>query len=195
MTANGAGTDFIAYCEQVMRDSGRLSKKTVANLRTSVNVLKNFVGKESLPLEDLDGALVNALAYSLAEHGISESTSRSYLRPLSVAYNRAVREGLTDNVKPFNDVNLSVQVKTVKNGKKLRRIWVPEDIGTVLERLGKMYLTNEQVKERCETLEKDIRSDSIREIVSEVEEMLESNPQMENSIRELLARNRHRRRH
>ena len=65
ITDNMTGTDFIAYCERVMRDESRLSRKTIVNLRTSVNALKNFVGGERLPLEDFNRALVNALAAGL----------------------------------------------------------------------------------------------------------------------------------
>lgn len=111
--------DFFCYAEREMVMLADIRKaSTVRNYKTALNALAQYLGRRSLPLDDIDRQLMLDFEQWLQHHGKCRNTSSAYLRSLKALFNRAVDAGLTAERNPFRRV-FTGNAHTVKRG--LRR--------------------------------------------------------------------------
>jgi len=183
--------DIFAFGEEVMAE-GNLSKKTIEGMRTSLRLLRQYTGRQKLAIDEIDRELVKSMAGMLDDKGIAESTKKAYLRPISVLYNKAVKRGIVEDVKPFGETNLTPVIKMIRNNKKMRRIIVPCEMGEILYSLGELYLTNEEVKRHCKELEQKMHAERIKSMVSVITKMTLEDKAIERDIIEMIERKKRR---
>ena len=82
---------------------------------TALNALAQYLGRRSLPLDDIDRQLMQDFEQWLQHHGKCRNTSSAYLRSLKALFNRAVDAGLTAERNPFRRV-FTGNAHTVKRG-------------------------------------------------------------------------------
>ena len=97
--------DLFCYAEREMKQLADIRKaSTVRNYMTALNALAQYLGRRSLPLDDIDRQLMQDFEQWLQHHGKCRNTSSAYLRSLKALFNRAVDAGLTAERNPFRRV-------------------------------------------------------------------------------------------
>ncbi len=108
--------DFFCYAEREMKLLADVRKaSTVRNYKTALNALAQYLGRRSLPIDDIDRQLMQDFEQWLLHHGKCRNTSSAYLRSLKSLFNRAVDAGLTAERNPFRRV-FTGNAHTVKRG-------------------------------------------------------------------------------
>ena len=108
--------DLFCYAEREMKQLADIRKaSTVRNYMTALNALAQYLGRRSLPLDDIDRQLMQDFEQWLQHHGKCRNTSSAYLRSLKALFNRAVDAGLTAERNPFRRV-FTGNAHTVKRG-------------------------------------------------------------------------------
>ena len=111
-----AKRDLFCYAEREMKQLADIRKaSTVRNYMTALNALAQYLGRRSLPLDDIDRQLMQDFEQWLQHHGKCRNTSSAYLRSLKALFNRAVDAGLTAERNPFRRV-FTGNAHTVKRG-------------------------------------------------------------------------------
>ena len=97
--------DFFAFAQcEMNRKSKNGNFSSAENLGCALKCLRRFWGVDSLPFSSFDRVLMSDFRDWLCSEDKKESTVRLYLNLLRQVYNRAVKEGFTEDVLPFSDV-------------------------------------------------------------------------------------------
>jgi len=98
-------TGFFSYVDSELCRKRKIGKFSSAdNLSFALKCLKDFWDEETLLLSDINSLLVSDFRDWLRSEGKKESTVHLYLNQLKGVYNRAVKEGLVEDARPFSDV-------------------------------------------------------------------------------------------
>ena len=95
--------------------------RTAETYLAALNAFLRFRQGDDIPLSQITPAIIRQFESWLANKGICQNTSSFYMRILRAAYNRAVKQGLTPDRKPFRDVYTGVK-KTIKRAISLKTI-------------------------------------------------------------------------
>ena len=135
-------TGILPYLESVLRDetlrAGDRRASKVEKYRTAINTFTRFLRDAGLAhetLDNLDEDIAAGFDRWMQQRGILPSTREFYLRRILAIYNRAVRDGLVLDARPFGTVLRSVSLlKKAPAGKPRRNPLQPP----LLERLRHM---------------------------------------------------------
>jgi integrase/recombinase XerD len=105
---------FRRYSERLIdrtRKEGRTS--CAGNYGTAMRSFMQFLGREDIPVTQINGALIKRYELWLRDNGVSRNTSSCYMRSLRSLYNKVSHATHTRNRNPFDDV-FTGNEKTVK---------------------------------------------------------------------------------
>ena len=102
---------YLRQQEERLRMLGRMRSSEM--LRTATNRLVEFRQGEDLTFHNLSPDLLLLFEASLKAKQLRRNTIGFYMRTLRTAYNRAVEQGLTNNLYPFKHVYTGKD-KTIK---------------------------------------------------------------------------------
>ena len=88
-------------------------RRMVARYTTTINSLQNYLKGHDVPLEDIDGTMVQGYEQWMKESGLCRNTTSFYIRNLRTIYNHAVEDGIVVSASPFKHVYTGID-KTVK---------------------------------------------------------------------------------
>lgn len=78
---------------------------TAKNYQASLNSIKRFLKGEDIFIESINEALVEDYQAYLVSNNCAPNSISFYMRRFRAIYNRAVKQGLTDDRKPFSTVS------------------------------------------------------------------------------------------
>ncbi len=96
----------LSTCMQKMIDRNLAmgKERTAETYQSTLRSFSRFLDGREILLSEMDRDMMRAYEADMRSKGIALNTSSFYLRKLRAVYNRAVEEGLVDDVKPFKDV-------------------------------------------------------------------------------------------
>ncbi len=97
----------------LLGERGRI--RTSETYKAALSSFTAFLGGKDIPLTGVTPMVVQAYESWLKTRGVSLNTVSFYMRILRAVYNRAVRDGLTADRRPFAHVYTGI-AKTVKRG-------------------------------------------------------------------------------
>lgn len=105
---------MFVFMENIINDLNRQNRqRTMETYRCTLNSFKRYRNNKDIPLSDIDSKLMESYQDSLKSNGIAMNTISFYMRILRAVYNKAVRQELVADMKPFREVYTSI-AKTVK---------------------------------------------------------------------------------
>ena len=125
--------EFVTFADQLIdqrREEGRTSCAT--KYRTALNSLRRFLNGRKLTFDKMDAALLLDYERFLLGLGLCRNTTSFYMRNLRAIYNRAVKQGLTEQQYPFAEVYTGID-KTVKRAidaesvQRIQQLELPEN--------------------------------------------------------------------
>ena len=109
-----AGHGMVAYARELACRLGRIGKaRRAEKYTTATNSFQRYLGQRDVPLEEVDGTLMQGYESYLEASGVCRNTVSFYMRNLRAIYNHAVEEGLVASAQPFRHVYTGID-KTVK---------------------------------------------------------------------------------
>jgi site-specific recombinase XerD len=126
---NGYFFPFIEHSVKQLREANR--NKSASILLTAKRSFMRFQNGQDIMLEKIDSELMQRYQTFLKQSGMLKNTVSCYMRSLRSAYNKAVRQGLTEQKNPFSNVYTGID-KTVKRA-------VSEDIIIRLKNLDLVF--------------------------------------------------------
>lgn len=100
-----AGIDSRAYIEQDIASLESMMRLgTARNRRKTLNSFSAFLGSRTIPVSEWNRCLISEYEEWLQRRKVSRNTISFYMRSLRSVYNKAVKEGLTFQSHPFQDV-------------------------------------------------------------------------------------------
>ena len=93
-------------------------KRMAAKYTTTINSLQRYLKGGDVPLEAIDGMMIQGYEQWLKDSGLCRNTTSFYIRNLRTIYNRAVDDGLVVSSSPFRHVYTGID-KTVKRALSL----------------------------------------------------------------------------
>ena len=102
-------------------------KRMVARYTTTINSLRRYLKGEDVPLEEIDGTMIQGYEQWLKDRGLCRNTTSFYIRNLRTIYNHAVDDGLVISSSPFKHVYTGID-KTVKRALPLEIIKQLKDL-------------------------------------------------------------------
>ena len=110
------------YMEESVRKLRTLGKiRTAETYQTALSRFRRFRHGKDVRLADLDDELMSAYERELKESGLCANTTSFYMRILRAVYNRALKEGLIKDRRPFRYVYTGVD-KTRKRAIDIRDV-------------------------------------------------------------------------
>lgn len=105
---------FIAYTAELSNRLHSIGKTRMADrYTTTVNSLRRYLNGNDIPIEEMDGTLMQGYEQWLKEQGLCRNTTSFYMRNLRTIYNHAVEDTDTVSSNPFKHVYTGID-KTVK---------------------------------------------------------------------------------
>ena len=96
-------------------------KRMVARYTTTLNSLQRYLKGDDVPLEEIDGTMIQGYEQWLKDSGLCRNTTSFYIRNLRTIYNHAIDDGLVISSSPFKNVYTGID-KTVKRALPLEII-------------------------------------------------------------------------
>ena len=124
MKTNGIVAFTEAFSEQ-LRKIGK--RRTADRYSTTINSFKRYLGGVDVPLERVDGSLMQGYEQWMLECGLCRNTTSFYIRNLRSIYNHAVDDGLVVTCSPFKHVYTGID-KTVKRALTLEAVKRMKDV-------------------------------------------------------------------
>lgn len=115
-----ADTDFFVFMKEIiykLKQQGSI--RTSETYTSTMNSLRQFYEKDTLPMNTIDSDFAMAYERHLKQRGVCMNTISFYMRILRAVYNRAVRQELIIDRRPFLHVYTAVG-KTEKRAIDLR---------------------------------------------------------------------------
>lgn len=113
---------FVSFTRDVIRQLRLIGKPRTAERYTTVlNSFGRFLGRNDVPLDEVDSNLMVQYENFLKSGGVCPNTSSFYMRGLRAVYNRAVEKELVVQRYPFKHVYTGID-KTVKRAVPLKII-------------------------------------------------------------------------
>lgn len=113
---------FIAYTAELSNRLHSIGKTRMADrYTTTVNSLRRYLNGNDIPIEEMDGTLMQGYEQWLKEQGLCRNTTSFYMRNLRTIYNHAVEDTDTVSSNPFKHVYTGID-KTVKRAVPLETI-------------------------------------------------------------------------
>lgn len=113
---------IVGYALELNEKLRKIGKmRMAARFATTINSLRNYLKGDDVPLEDVDGTMVQGYEQWLKERGLCRNTTSFYLRNLRSIYNRAVEDRLVVSSAPFKHVYTGID-KTAKRALPLEII-------------------------------------------------------------------------
>ena len=110
------------YMEESVRKLRTLGKvRTAETYQTALSRFRRFRHGKDVRLADIDDELMSAYERELKESGLCANTTSFYMRILRAVYNRALKEGLIKDRRPFRYVYTGVD-KTRKRTIDIRDV-------------------------------------------------------------------------
>ena len=110
------------YMEESVRKLRTLGKiRTAETYQTALSRFRRFRHGKDVRLADIDNELMSAYERELKESGLCANTTSFYMRILRAVYNRALKEGLIKDRRPFRYVYTGVD-KTRKRAIDIRDV-------------------------------------------------------------------------
>ena len=110
------------YMEESVRKLRTLGKiRTAETYQTALSRFRRFRHGKDVRLADIDDELMSAYERELKESGLCANTTSFYMRILRAVYNRALKEGLIKDRRPFRYVYTGVD-KTRKRAIDIRDV-------------------------------------------------------------------------
>lgn len=131
LTPSDSG-DIMSFTREVIRQLKQIGKLRTADRYTTVlNSFGRFLGKNDIPLDEIDSNLMVRYENFLKSTGVCPNTSSYYMRGLRAIYNRAVEKELTAQRSPFKYVYTGID-KTVKRAVPLKVVRQIRDLDLTL---------------------------------------------------------------
>jgi len=119
---------IIGYTLELNKKLRRIGKKRmVARYTTTINSLQRYLKGGDVPLEELDGTVIQGYEQWLKDSGLCRNTTSFYIRNLRTIYNHAIDDGLVVSSSPFKHVYTGID-KTVKRALPLEIIKQLKDL-------------------------------------------------------------------
>ena len=113
---------IIGYTLELNEKLRRIGKKRmVARYTTTLNSLQRYLKGVDVPLEEIDGTMIQGYEQWLKDSGLCRNTTSFYIRNLRTIYNHAIDDGLVISSSPFKHVYTGID-KTVKRALPLEII-------------------------------------------------------------------------
>ena len=113
---------IIGYTLELNEKLRRIGKKRMAaRYTTTINSLQRCLKGGDVPLEEIDGTMIQGYEQWLKDSGLCRNTTSFYLRNLRTIYNHAVDDGVVISTSPFKHVYTGID-KTVKRALPLEII-------------------------------------------------------------------------
>ena len=113
---------IIGYTLELNEKLRRIGKKRmVARYTTTLNSLQRYLKGDDVPLEEIDGTMIQGYEQWLKDSGLCRNTTSFYIRNLRTIYNHAIDDGLVISSSPFKHVYTGID-KTVKRALPLEII-------------------------------------------------------------------------
>ena len=113
---------IIGYTLELNEKLRRIGKKRMAaRYTTTINSLQRCLKGGDVPLEAIDGTMIQGYEQWLKDSGLCRNTTSFYLRNLRTIYNHAVDDGVVISTSPFKHVYTGID-KTVKRALPLEII-------------------------------------------------------------------------
>lgn len=101
--------------------------RTAETYKSTLSSFRRFRNDRDILLAHITPAVIEAYEMFLKTSGLKMNTISFYMRILRAAYNRAVKEGLTQDSKPFRNVYTGIG-KTQKRAVSLHMIHIMKDL-------------------------------------------------------------------
>ena len=86
---------IIGYTLELNEKLRRIGKKRmVARYTTTLNSLQRYLKGDDVPLEEIDGTMIQGYEQWLKDSGLCRNTTSFYIRNLRTIYNHAIDDGL-----------------------------------------------------------------------------------------------------
>ncbi|MGM9759025.1 MAG: tyrosine-type recombinase/integrase [Parabacteroides sp.] len=113
---------IVGYTMELNEKLRQIGKRRMAErYTTTIHSLHRYLKGKDVPLEDVDGTMMQGYEQWLKESGLCRNTTSFYIRNLRTIYNRAVEEGLVVSSSPFKHVYTGIE-KTAKRALPLEII-------------------------------------------------------------------------
>ena len=113
---------IIGYTLELNEKLRRIGKKRmVARYTTTLNSLQRYLKGDDVPLEEIDGTMIQGYEQWLKDSGLCRNTTSFYIRNLRTIYNHAIDDGLVISSSPFKHVYTGID-KTIKRALPLEII-------------------------------------------------------------------------
>lgn len=123
---------FCHFMEQTISTmDGNRKPRTIETYRTTLNSLRRFLDGNDIGIGDISASTLDAYEQWLQSKGIKQNSTSFYMRKLRAVYRRAVREELTPDRHPFENVYTGM-ARTVKRAVDI----------TVIRQLAAMNITD-----------------------------------------------------
>ena len=125
---------IIGYTLELNEKLRRIGKKRMAaRYTTTINSLQRCLKGGDVPLEEIDGTMIQGYEQWLKDSGLCRNTTSFYLRNLRTIYNHAVDDGVVISTSPFKHVYTGID-KTVKRARPLEIIKQLKKVGEMIGR-------------------------------------------------------------
>ncbi len=120
--SSGKHAYLFPYMEESVRKLRTLGKiRTAETYQTALSRFRRFRHGKDVRLADIDDEMMSAYERELKESGLCANTTSFYMRILRAVYNRALKEGLIKDRRPFRCVYTGVD-KTRKRAIDIRDV-------------------------------------------------------------------------
>lgn len=125
LTDKKSGGGFVAYARALTARLEDEHRPVAEKYRIALSRFGSHYGEGDMAWTDMTQTLVSDFESVMAKD-VTRNTTSFYMRALQAIYNRAVREGLTDDRHPFAQVYTGVD-KTLKRGLPITAIRIIKD--------------------------------------------------------------------
>ena len=116
---------FFGYMQEEIENWKAKNKlRTAETYTTTLYSTKRFFHDKNILLKEIDSPMIQKYEQFLLNTGITRNSTSFYMRILRAAYNRAVKEGIIEDLTPFKKVYTGVDetVKIVISEERLKQI-------------------------------------------------------------------------